>query len=296
MSLRGRRHAVRSWAGVGPACGFVLGALLGGSAMAADVYRCQIQGVTTFVDSPQRCPEGTAQRQGGAAAKAREPSMPDTRRMGGAQDPSSALAAAVAACQALAQNPTGLRACLHTARRAEVRQIATARLALSRRAVNDYFIGASRAGHILATPMRTAPVAWCEQVLGDLMAGRNFEVVDDETLGGPEQVRSGSAGRHAVPVLDADFQTWQLGEERVPSGYVTTRWREKDLVVVRIAAACTEGQDGRAHCVSGRYTSISVYGSSAPEGCDVSAYGRSYWPNWKATQTPIFVRGLPAAQ
>ncbi len=299
MSLRGCPHAARAWAGVRPASAIVLGALLGVLPVTAQVYRCQTGAVTAFVDSPHRCPEGTAKCQGDDAARARPAPpgpMTDTRRIGHAPDPSPQLAATVAACQPQPQNPTGQRACLHAARRAEVRQIAVARLALSRRAVIEYFRGASRAGDILATPLRGAPVAWCEQVLGDLMAGRNFEVVDDETVGGPELVHGGSAGRHAVPVVNADFQTWQLGEERVPSGYVTTRWREQDLVVLRIAAACTEGQDGKARCVPGRYTSISVHGSSAPEGCNVTAYGQTYWPNWTPTQTPIFMRGLPALQ
>ena len=297
MSLRGLPHAVRAWAGVRPASAIVLGALLGVPPVMAQVYRCQIGGVTAFVDSPHRCPEGTARRQGDDAAKPR-PAPPDpaadARRLGRVPDANPPLAATVAACQTQPHNPSGQRACLQAARRAEVRQVAVARLALLRRAATEYLRGASRAGEILATPARGAPVAWCEQVLGDLMAGRNFELVDDETVGAPEQVHVGSAGRHALPVVDADFQTWQLGEERVPSGYVTTRWREQDLVVLRIAAACTEGPDGKAHCVAGRYTSISFYGSSAPEGCNVSAYGRAYWPNWKATQTPIFMRGLPA--
>lgn len=298
MSLRGCPHAVRAWAGARPASAILLGALLGVPPVMAQVYRCQIGGVTAFVDSPHRCPEGAVHRQGDDAARQRPAPprpMTDARRTGRAPDPSPQLAAiAAAACQPQPHNPTAQRACLHAARRAEVRQIAVARLALLRRAVIEYFRGASRAGDILATPLGGAPVAWCEQVLGDLMAGRNFEVVDDETVGGPEHVYLGSAGRHAVPVVDASFETWQLGEERVPSGYVTTRWRERDLVVLNIAAACTEGQDGEVRCVSGRYTSISFYGSSAPEGCRVTAYGRAYWPSWTTTRTPIFVRGLPA--
>ena len=63
------------------------------------------------------------------------------------------------------------------------------------------------------------------------------------------------------------------------------------MVVLRVAAACTEADDGTARCVPMRYTSIYVYGSGAPETCNVTAVGRAYWPNWKDSMTPIFARG-----
>lgn len=100
MSQRGRRRAARAWAGLRPAGAIVLGALLAVPPVAAQVYRCQIGGVTAFVDSPHRCPEGTAQRQGDDATRLRPapPSpMTDTWRMGRAPDPNPSLGTTVAA-------------------------------------------------------------------------------------------------------------------------------------------------------------------------------------------------------
>lgn len=281
----------------------LLGVLLVTPALAGDIYRCQVNGVTTFVDSPSRCPEGGAQRQGVEEPKATLPARRVAKTSvgagmataGGLQSGTQlALPPAVSTCQKLEQSPTRLRECLREERRAEVRKIASARLLMISRATTDFLGAASRSGSVIATSNKGRPAVWCEGILGDLISGKNIDVVDDESAGGPEWVQSGGPGRSAAPILDPNFQEWRLAGEKVPSGYVTARWRASDMVVLRIVAACTEADDGTARCVPQRYTSIYVYGAGAPEACDVTVVARAYWPNWKNSMTPIFTGRVAA--
>ncbi len=117
------------------------------------------------------------------------------------------------------------------------------------------------------------------------MSGTNFDVIDDEFTGG--QV----LGSTVIPIVDPDYTEWRMGAKRVPNGYVTARWRGADMVVVRVAAGCTEANDGSARCIAQRYTAVYVYGTGVSDGCNVGLVSRAYWPNWKDSVTPIFVRG-----
>lgn len=260
-----------------------LGVLWGADALAADIYRCQIDGVTTFVDSQSRCPLGDARRVGRDVPKASAVMAPAS---------ASAPLAATSRCQDVAHDPTRFRECLRKERRADVRRIATARLEAIQRAVRDYIAIAARGDSIIAVANKGRGAAWCETILGDVMAQENIEVVDDEAIGAPRWMRSGNApGRSAAEILDPNFEEWRIAGGKVPDGYVTARWRGATLVVLRMTAACTSGDDGVAHCNPQPYTSFYVYDDVTPIACDVSAVGRAYWPAWKSSMTPIFETG-----
>lgn len=284
-------------------------ALQGASAWAGDVYRCELNGVTAFVDSPDRCPDGSSRRLGGSDESRTRKSSPQGPRLdeprtgtvASSRHPPTAasplapspLARPLAAspCQKLAQEPVRARECLREERRAEVRRIASARLAQISRAVSNYVSVVSSAGSIIATPTSGRPAAWCEDILRDLMAHKDIEVVDDETTGGPEWMYSGNGpARSAAEILDPNYKEWRLADDKVPEGYVTARWRGSNLVVLRVAAACTEGSDGVAHCNAHRLVNVYVYDNATPMACAVSEVGRAYWPGVKSSQTQIFAQ------
>jgi hypothetical protein len=53
----------------------------------------------------------------------------------------------------------------------------------------------SRAGGVVATSNKVRPPAWCESILGDLMAPKDIDVVNDETT--PATPRGQSAAPSA---------------------------------------------------------------------------------------------------
>jgi hypothetical protein len=184
---------------------------------------------------------------------------------------------------------------LREERRAEVRQIASRRLEAMSRTIADHVSFAARTDSVLATSKAGRPPAWCEGFLEDVVALRNLEVVDDEEVGGPRWMQGGNGvAQTSAEILDADFNEWNVGESKVPDGYVTVRWRGS-LVVLRVVAACTDSDHGKAICIPQRYTSIYVYDDTTPVACNISAVGRPYWPNWKNSLTPIFATGAPWA-
>jgi len=249
-------------------------ALHAAAAFAGEIYRCQVNGVTTFVDSPHGCPG--AQRVGGESGAAKAPPAPTP-------------AVASSACQKLAQDPARARECIRAERRAEVRRVAEVRLAEISRAVADYVNAAASAGNIMAVSRDGRPAAWCENLLGDLIARKDIEVVDDETVGGPEWTTSGNGpGRAAADILDPAFKEWNLGSATVPEGYVTARWRTSNLVVLRVTAACTQARDGTARCNPHRLVNVYVHDTATPVACDATEVSRAAWPNWKNAKTPIF--------
>ncbi len=274
-------------------------------AMCAEIYRCQANGVTTFVDSPNRCPNGTAQRQHGfeskpgGAAPARPIATSGTDPIKSVRPVAAARPArahAATACQALVHDAARFRQCLREERRAEVRRIASPRLEAIGRAVADHVSFAARTNSVLAVSNTGRSPEWCEDILKDVMALKDLEVVDDEEVGGPRWMQTGNGTvRSSAEVLDAEFREWALPDVKVPHGYVTVRWRSSSLVVLRVVAACTSTGDGRASCNPQRHTSIYVYDDVTPVACNVSAFGRPYWPNWKNSQTPIFAKSVSGA-
>lgn len=196
--------------------------------------------------------------------------------------------AAVSKCQKTSGDPTALRACLAAVRRTQVRRIATDRYALLVRAVAEYLVLPADGSTLLAVSKKGRPPGWCETVLQDIVAGRNFDVVDDETVGGPRWMGSLVTDvRQAGPILDDNFRVWQLGNATVPDGYVTLRWRGTELLLLRLSAVCGEN-NGTAWCSPRRYTFISIYDDQS--GCSVQSVGRQYWANWQQHLTPIRVR------
>jgi hypothetical protein len=266
------------------------------ASVAAAIYRCEVNGVKTFVDSPQGCPANTAtplddgRGRNGPASKAasdaaRRPAPP-------AAPPAATATAAASACpQRFAQDPTGFRECLRAERRMEVRKIADARLAAIGDAVAEFARQPSMLDGHLAIDKKGRPAAWCEGILSDAIAGRNLEVVDDEDSGGPEWISSGATpGRSAAPILDPGFKEWTVDGSKVVQGYVTARWKGSDPVVLSVVAACSDGRDGVMRCNPQRYVGVYVHDSEVPMACIAHFFSRAYWPNWQATMTPIRVR------
>lgn len=283
-------------------------ALCANHALAGEIYRCQVNGVTTFVDSPSGCPEGKAQRMGGAEPKGSKPtpsagtspigsatptpkSRPPISDMPTAASSKEGSGTAAAACQKLATDPPRARECLRQERRVEVQRMASARLASISRAVTEHLTSEAQKGSVIATANEGRPPAWCEGILSDLMAQKDIEVVDDESTAGPAWVSSGDGpGYTAAEILDPSFKDWSYAGSKVPNGYVTVRWRKTHLVVLRVVAACVEADDGTARCNPSRLTVIYVYDNETPYACNVTAVGRPYWPNWKDSMTPILTK------
>ncbi len=257
--------------------------LSGAAAPATNIYRCKVDGVATFVDSPSRCPQSSS-----SVERLYEPKAP------AATAPASPAfrSATPSRCQELAYEPTRFRECLRTERRVEVRRIATARLESFGRAVRAFIDSAAKTNSIIAVANKGRGPAWCEVVLSDVMAQENLDVVDDEAVGGPRWIQSGvETGRSAAEVLDPNFKEWRVPGGKVPDGYVTARLRGSSLVVLRVMAACTSGVDGAEHCNQQPYVSVFVYDDVTPIACNVSAVGRAYWPSWQSSMTPIFEAG-----
>jgi hypothetical protein len=265
-------------------------ALCSTMALGGDIYRCQVNGVTTFVDSPRRCSEGQPQRMGGAESK--QELLPrratvegiDSRPAPGVETRSRAplvTPPSASNCQKFEQTPARARECLREERRLEVRRIGSARLQTITLAAAQYLNAGLRSGNVIAMPTKGSPPSACESVISDLLSRKNVDIVDDE-LSPP--------GRSTAPILDPDYKEWRIADERIPNGYVTARWRSSEMVVMRIAAACVEADDGTARCVKERYTSVHIYSPAIPLDCNVSVIGRAYWPNWKNSKTPIFTK------
>jgi hypothetical protein len=280
------------------------------SGQAAGIYRCEADGVKTFVDSPLRCPGGRATPFDDKSRE--EAASPAARRLealgaAGRGEPIRATRAVasspdieapkkegpvgvVSTACAKIQDATTLRQCLRDERRAEVRRIATERLAALSRAVKDYAGSPRRHDGDLAIDKKARSVTWCQDLLNDVMTLKNLDVVDDEEVASPKWGKIVDAGGRRVPsivgLLDSGFKQWNVDGERVASGYVTMRWRGPDPITLRLVAACLE-TDGKVRCNALRHTSLFVYEGVAPIACSVNFIGKPYWPAWRDSMTPI---------
>lgn len=276
-------------------------------ASATEIYRCQTDGVTTFVDSPRRCPNGRAQRVGDPPPPQRisEP-MPSPRNaINGAGKPAPAPPALLlkappeetvtqpsnlppaSNCARLAQDPPRARECLREQRRAEVRELASKRLAAMGRALSEYLHIARQRGDIVAVANKGRSPAWCQEFLDDVIRQRNLSVVDDELVGGPAWSLSGAHPVSAPEILDANFKEWDFSGRKITNGYVTVRRPEGRPLTLRLATACFASETGRTHCANQPYSGIYVYDGTTPTACDVATVERRYWHHWRQSMTPI---------
>lgn len=267
--------------------------------MGGEIYRCEVNGVKTFVDSLHNCPGGRAERVGGGQrAGAVESSPPVTGRSPARAAPAVPRVADSTCLNRKSVDRGELRHCLRDERRAEVRNIATARLAAMSAAFADFAAMPRREDGLLAKNTGGRPTAWCEDVFNDVMALRNLEVVDDEESAGPRwmDVRDsdGRPLRRAAEILDPDFKELNSNVGKVVSGYVTVRWRGTNQIVLRASAACTDYDPKNVRCARLPYVSMLVHETEFPVACNVKLVGRAYWPNWKDSMTPVRLN-VPAA-
>jgi len=275
--------------------------------LAAEVFRCEMNGVKTFVGSPNLCPNGSGEQvhvkvpvapappsrdaKGSAATPAGRGAMPSAA----AKPPPPVVTAA--ACE---RQPSSVRTreCLAEVRRAEVRRIATARMASLSIAVSEFVSSPQREPGLIAMHNKGAnsrPASWCEALLSDLMTVSNVDVVDDEERRGPEWIESpDKTSRTAAPILDENFnQGTDRSGNPVADGYVTFTWKSSQPIVLRVLSACSPidmKTKTPLQCNRLRYVSLYLYDSTIPVACNVSFVGEAQWPTWKKVMTPLHVR------
>lgn len=262
-------------------------------AHAGEILKCEINGIKTFVDSAHGCPGGRAERWGGANTAA-EPSprrsdpKPAPQRMRD-QPPSSgparlksATSIPPACLNKHDSDPAVLRQCLAGLRREETRAVAQPRLAAVSRALADFATGPRSEEGVLAVRRTGRPAKWCEQLLNDVIALRNVDVIDSP----------GSAGtlpREAGEILDPEFKLVQFEGSQVVDGYVTLRWHGFGSVVLHMLSACTDAAPGEAQCSRPPYSAVLVHDSERSKACQVSFIGRTYWRNSRDSMTQVFL-------
>jgi hypothetical protein len=259
-------------------------------ATAADVYVCVVNGTKTFVDSPRACPEAEAERLKGRREQS-EVRRPSTSGPGAQRRASGAIAQAPAASSPSCDerkhpDADALRACLKQERRAQVRRLATARLAAIARAIATYVSNPNPAEPAVPVAIsKGRPAVWCEELLSDVMAQRQVEVVDDEDEVGPKWSewfdQDGRKSRRAVEILDPGFSEWVTAKGRkVVGGYVTVRWRGDNMLVLRASPGCGPADHGVVDCAPSLYAAIYVHETAFPVACNVMLIGSRYWNTW----------------
>lgn len=259
-----------------------------GTSTAAEVYRCQVNGVPTFVGSLADCPTGTAARQDvrPTPAPVRSPRSEPTVRSSRSGSYGEAPLSRKAACRAKGseRDPRcGLAVEADAPKRA-----ANDHLAIMTKAVTSFSAGPPDGSGLIAAFNKGRSPAWCEAFLRDFVKGRGIEPVTDESLGGPRWIGLDGQARQAAPIVDPTFQSWSLPQGVVVNGHVTVR-RGGELLAVRMAAACFV-EAGRPHCNRWPYVGLYVYDDKTPTACNVSMFGHAYWGNWQATTTPLKLR------
>ncbi|MEO8155107.1 MAG: hypothetical protein ABI605_18730 [Rhizobacter sp.] len=151
---------------------------------------------------------------------------------------------------------------------------------------------AAQTGNFVLAIGRTGrPASWCESLLGDLVAQRNLEVVDDEMAAAPAWINSGGSNgvrnSTSAEILDPQFALLAAPGGEVVDGYVTLRWRQQRTLVVRTRPGCFQSDPGVVRCSSMRYQAIDVHDDEMSQACNFQLYGRAYWPQWKDTSIEI---------
>jgi len=277
----------------------------------AEVFRCEVNGVKTFVGSPNLCPNGSGEQVHvkvpvAPSAPSRDPKGTAAATSGRGAMPSAAAkptppVVTAAACE---RQPSAARTreCLAEVRRAEVRRIATARMASLSVAVSEFVSSPQREPGLIAMHnkgVNSRPASWCEALLVDLMTTSNVDVVDDEERRGPEWIESpDKTSRTAAPILDENFnQGTDRSGNPVADGYVTFTWKSSQPMVLRMLSACSPidiKTKTPLQCNRLRYVVLYIYDSTTPVACNVSFVGEAYWPAWKKTMTPLHIRSSSA--
>lgn len=272
-----------SWRRAVAARGLPVVAALGGlssAVPAAEVYRCDINGVKTFVDSQARCPTAaTAVSRAPAAlpAKASAASAPTTGN--------------ATACAKLAGDAVRLSACLRDTAKAQARAIAVPRFDALRRALVTFLERPTVRPVVLAVERKGRPAPWCEEVLADIATNRNIDVLDDEERRRARWIDTvDSAGRsleQPAALIDARYRTWHIDGAEVPDGYVHLLWRGDIPLMLSLPAACTDGSGKGVQCLPQRYPFVSLMDVDTPNACSVTLIDVSVWDTWKASKIKI---------
>jgi hypothetical protein len=262
-------------------------ALSGQVAAAGEIFRCEINGVKTFVDSVHNCPGGRADRVGGGAAPASPAAAPQSRAdaLPGRKLAHPANSETTTAClNNKGSDPAVLRRCLQVQRGTETRAAAQPRLAAISRALNDFVQWPRSEDGLFAGHRKGRPAEWCARLINDVIAQRNIDVVDDAASAGPLPTI-------AADILDPNFKLLPFQGRQVVDGYVTLRWQSSHSLVLRMQTACSDSGAGKVSCAPSPYLAVLVHDAEHPVACNVSFIGRTYWPNWKNSMTPVTLGG-----
>ncbi len=150
-----------------------------------------------------------------------------------------------------------------------------------RRALVSFLDLRARRPVILGVDKKGRPASWCEEVLGDIVAHRNIDVLDDEQRRRARWVDSPAA------LIDGDYQLLRVDGSEVPNGYVHLLWRGKTPLMLQMPAACTEWRDKAVQCHPNRYTGIGIMDADTPVACSFSYVDVSAWGTWKASMSEI---------
>jgi hypothetical protein len=197
-----------------------------------------------------------------------------------------------ASCTRLSGDAVRLGACLREAAKAQARATAAPRLEAMRRALATFLERPTAGPVLLAVHKKGRPAPWCEEVLADIAANRNIDVLDDEDR---RRARWGdtvdSAGRRLeqpAALIDADYRTWRVDGTEVPHGYVHLLWRGNTPLMLYLPAVCTDdGRDKVVHCHALRYPFVSLMDAETPMACNVTLVDIALWSNWKTSMTEI---------
>jgi hypothetical protein len=262
-------------------------ALSGRASAAGEIFRCEINGVKTFVDSAHNCPGGKADRVGGGAAPASPAAAPPSRTdaLPARQLAQPASSETTTACLSnKSSDPAVLRRCLQAQLGTETRAAAQPRLAAISRALNDFVKWPRSEDGLFAGHRKGRPAEWCARMLNDVIAQRNIEVVDDAASAGPLPTI-------AADILDPNFKLLPFQGRQVVDGYVTLRWQSSHSLVLRMQTACSDSGAGEVSCAPSPYLAVLVHDAEFPVACNVSFIGRTYWPNWQNSMTPVTLNG-----
>jgi len=114
--------------------------------------------------------------------------------------------------------------------------------------------------------------------------------VDDEEVVGPRWAMSqdaeGRQTRRALEIVDPSYREWPGSGSEVVAGYATLRWRQQNLVVVRVAGVCSDEPARTIKC-SNRLSSVYIHETEFPVACNYSFVEERYWDSWKDSKVQI---------
>jgi hypothetical protein len=259
-----------------------------------NVYRCNTNGTTTFVDAPSKCPGGATPT---TASRRSEPNLAvkSVPRLGvdqkvthdvqqTAADPSRATTQCTSQHRADEQR---FRDCIRNALRQQTRQIATGRLTdLSRGFAGLVGLPRRRDGIVALLEVgSTRSVQWCEGVIRDVIALSNIEVIDDEEV----FTKRWSAASMSLPLLSESFDVAKHdGSTYVVGSVAVLRNNSTPLVLISHSHCAKYDRDGTVCSKQpDPYGQMGVNEANGATACLIAFIGRPYLQNWTGRAVPL---------